>query len=789
MRITQNMYFQNFTNSNNSLANALLNVNRQISSGVKVQYAYQDPNVFSKTVSLNNDVSSFDNVLSSITSGQHFSTQTDSTLNSMVDSLTSFKTYLLQAASGGQAQSSMDAIANELGGLKTTLTTLANTSLNGQYIFSGSATNQKPIGSDGSYQGNDENLKSFLGSGVEQTYNITGSSLFLGDESTVNKTITTNVPHLNQTLLHPDVMEGVPDTPQSQYITADDTIRDLMGSSSATANTTTAQNHFYIQGTRHDGTTFQKTIDLKDTDTVSDLMTQIGDAFGNTPTNKVVDVSLNDQGEFVIKDNLSGSSKLDFNMVANVDSTGAAANITDLNTDKTHTVTFNQSALNSYVSTVGQQQDVYTPSSFSLNMNLTTKSGATADATTPLSQIFKSNIASIAFGGTKTDGTTASSTFTVSSSSTVGDLLSAIKSAYQVSPDDISVGLKNGQIEVDTTTTNGQNNLDMSLTSQDSSSNTISALTSGTGIGYDTMSFAQDGAKLTSNVSQIVTTTNDYATSSTKLSEVSGTYPFSPQQLTFSGINANGNAFNAQISLSSSGSTFSLDGGTTNYTIYNAASPQTTTNGDDMTYKQLTDVMNMIVSGNLPASTSSATDYNTAVANANSTSSISLNSNGKLTYEPNDGVATKADFSLYDANGTSGLTFNADSSLTVNDPKTNFFGMLDQAIEAVKENKIYPDGTTGASSDIGVQNAISQIDDLITHVTNLQALSGSHTQALQDASDTTTSLKTNTQTIQADVIGTNIAEATVQLNQLTIDQQALYSTISKVAKLSLVNYL
>ena len=97
------------------------------------------------------------------------------------------------------SDSSIQAIAKELRGLKNNLLSLSNTSIGGQFLFSGTATSQKPIDESGIYQGNDKDLEAFLGSGIKQKYNISGAQLFLGEESKINRTITTNVPQFNLT--------------------------------------------------------------------------------------------------------------------------------------------------------------------------------------------------------------------------------------------------------------------------------------------------------------------------------------------------------------------------------------------------------------------------------------------------------------------------------------------------------------------------------------------------------------------------------------------------------------
>ena len=704
----------------------------------------------------------------------------------------------------------MQAIASEMRGIEEHLRNLANTSVNGQYIFAGSLVDQKPIDQNGNYYGNDESMSSFVGSNVRQPYSISGASLFLGEESTTQRKITTNVKHLNQTLLYPDVMVDATqprDTAKEVYITENDTIRDLMGDDDNVINTADTQNHFYISGTRHDGSTFKTTIDMKDDETVADLVDKIGKAFGNTSMNKVVSVTLNAHGQIEIEDNIPGSSKLDFHMVANRDSAtvvGAVTDLNDLNSNGTKVVEFTKSEVTSYQTTVGQQRDFYNPDSFFLNMDMRTKSGDLAQPGDVLKDIFRDDISTITFGGTKTDGTANSDTFTVTSTSTVQDLIAAIKSSYQVAPDDLNVTILNGRIHF--SSLSGQDNIDVNLSASDALANPLKALSSNAAVSYDDSKFTKEGSHLLSNGSQIVKSDNSYATYQTKLSEVAAFSPFVntaggvTQQFKLEGIDINGSPFSAQIDLSEGGSTFSLDGGATNYTIYDMSTPRAAVNGNEMTYKQLTDVINMIVSDNLPtitapATTNSDAEYDAAITLSEYSSVVTLDSKGRVNFEQINANTTKADISLYDANSTdmsangSALEFNANSSLTISDPKTDFFASIDEIIKSVEQNKFRADAEKGDLRNVGIENAIQMIDDLNDHISKEQSQSGVQSQSLQTSSDRTQMLKISATSMRSDVIDTDIADATLTLNQLQLNYQAIYSSISKVSKLSLVNYI
>ena len=379
------------------------------------------------------------------------------------------------------------------------------------------------------------------------------------------------------------------------------------------------------------------------------------------------------------------------------------------------------------------------------------------------------------------------------------DLLTAIKGSYGTTPD-FAINMSNGQINF-STATGAMNGINIQLTSLDASNNATAGLSSNAGITYDNAAFTQSGNTLLSNVPQIVKSDNSYATNSTKLSDVAGTSPFvstgAPQQLKLSGTNINGTPFNAQIDIKNTadgGSTFSLDGGTTNYAIYNMASPRTAVDGNDMTYKQLTDVVNMVVSNTLPASNTS-TNYDNAVTSADSKSTVSLDVKGQIQFEDKNASTTKANISFSDANSTSttligsGLEFNANSALTISDPKTDFFASIDAIISSVEQGKYRADASSGDLRNAGIQKGIQMIDNLDRHISKEQSKSGVQSQSLQAASDRAQTLTLNAQSLRSNVTDTDIAQATLQLSQLQLNYQAIYSTISKVSQLSLVNYI
>ena len=680
MRVTSSMYYKSLYSTNNlKINNELFDVNKQIASGLKIQYAKDDVRTFTETMRLDNELTTIGQVKKSTQSGYKFSDQTDVVLNEFDTSINRMRTLLVNAANGTNDNNSLDAIAGELRGLEKHFKNLANTSINGQYLFSGSAINTKPIDSDGIYHGNDAGMNAMLGSNSTQKYNLSGAELFLGEEQNTKREITTNV--INNDLINGGV------------ITQDSSIRDLMGDKDNDENTVN-KNHFYIRGTRSDGTAFKLKKEFDDTAKVSDLMDEIGKAYGNNGSVNVVNVSLNANGQIVVEDKQKGSSKLDFHMVGAVDfSGGNAANVSDI------------------------------------------------------------------------------------------DLLNSGEKDYQKIKDGTSAA-QNSNLYVKEFINSGF-------------SPASGAAANIQGIVYDRTQFSKNGSELTSNVAQILKETNAFAANSTKLLDVASGTTLDGKQLQLKGTDIGGNAFTVQIDLKNSGSTFSPDGGTTNYNIFDMGNPRAAVDADKMTYRQLMDVVNMAVTNNLPASQTSPTDYDTAIKNSNTNGNTSLTYDGKVKFTDLTATQTKANISLYDTNSkdfsntasASVMTFNANNALSVVDPKTDFFKNIDDAITAVEDHKLYPDSSGGHKRNQGIENAIAMLDKLQSHLSRSHAVVGAQSNTLNIALERTQTLEISTQTLRSQVIDTDVAEASLKLQQLNLNYQAMLSTVGKVSKLSLVNYL
>lgn len=692
MRITSNMYYKNIYGDGNALLSKnLFDVNKQIASGLKIQYAKDDIRTFTETMRLDNEIATLGQVKSSVQSAFKISDQTDAVLNEFETSMSRARTLVLNAANGTNSNLSLDAIAQELRGLEEHFKSLANTSINGQYLFSGSAVDVKPIDYDGTYMGNDSKLKAFTGSKTSQQYNISGDELFLGEKKLVKREISTNVVQTNLLANYPALQTATDNT--TVLLSGNSTIREMMGDTDNVIDNVNFKHFFYVRGTNSGGDSFEQKISMRDDDKIDDLLNQIGNLYGNTPEVDVVNVKLGGNGQIIVEDKIQGSSKLDFHMVGAVDfSGGLAADVTNIDDLGVGEVDFDKIMLG--ISTA-------------VNPDLHVK------------EFIKSSLA-------PADGVAATN---------------AIEGTI-----------------------------------------------------YDRTEFARDGAKLYATTPQIIKGTNAFATAATKISEVASGATLDGKSFNLEGIDVNGNAYSAQIDFATAGSTFTVGGNT--YDIFNVESPRVAVAADEMTYKQFTDVINMVVTGNLPAAApGSSAQYDSAIATADLRGRTFLSYDGKIQFEEMNIGNTRARMALYDSNSgdfstpPSVMTFNTNNAIVVRDPKTDFFKTLNDIIAAVEDHKLYPDSSSGDVRSVGIENAISMMDDLQDHVFRAHSQVGAQTNALNTSLQRTSLLEISSMSLRSSVIDTDLAEASLTLAKLNNNYQAMLSTVGKVSQLSLVNYL
>lgn len=503
-----------YTNMSYNMSNITQQLNQTMNqlNGYKIQFGYQGSTTYNKTLGLDFNVTTLNQVLSVSQSAYTYTKNTDSAISSLVSTMDTFKSKLVQGANDIHSETSRAAIAKDLKALRESFLNLANTNIGGEYIFGGSNVTIKPFNQDGTYNGNNQKLEAVTGNGSRNQFNITGYELFFGKDSDHKRVITTNVQKFNQSDLHPAIMDKLHPTGLGQevYIKSTDTLRDLVGDND---NDTTNNDPevFYITGRKADGTPFKSkfAMDVSYTDKsravkVQDLLDRIGREFGNTDVSQVVDVRLNEWGQIEIEDLTAGRSNIEFHMVsssytdpnnvagqpvldangnpvldANGDPVlydgigvidmddllsqagGVDANGDPLNPNGIVVNTYVQSAYQGLATsnTVTSTEDYYDHRLHTLPTTFRTSDNALAETKTLLSDIFPTDVTQITLqgvAGNRNDGTAGAAVgpqvFNIGANTTVQDLMDAMQTLYTDAANggggNVSVQFVNGRITV-----------------------------------------------------------------------------------------------------------------------------------------------------------------------------------------------------------------------------------------------------------------------------------------------------------------------------------------------------
>ena len=779
MRITNQLQSrQNLLNYQSSAAKNYDSIEK-LSAHMKITRPYEDVGIYVDATRLDYEATTLEQIKEATTKASEFAKNTDQTLNDFADTLDSFKVKLIQAANSGEhSTTSRVAIANDLKAMRDQLVSISNTAINGQYLFSGTAVDTKPISADGTYNGNGNNIEVLAGSNLTVPFNIPGEGLFLGRDNDYAKQVTTNITLINK---HEELN---PQTVNEEYMRLTDEIYKFIGTDYRTSAKIAADGKmnyttdftrdkvaalpptvFFMQGQRPSGESFSTKFELSAGAKVSDLLEQMGRAMGNTDTNKVVEVSINKDAQIQMTNLQNGNEMMSFSIFGLTAQQGTAAQNTLWDTDK-------------------------------------------IQKETSLEKIKQA----VAAGNVH--------------------LTSFIGSPNYVSPDD---GIA-------------------------------------TATDYDKVNFANKGATVQNNTSQIVRKDNSFATNNTRLSEVAGLSSGQIGAVGAAGAGAvtslanadnlilevtakNGNRYQATIDFNGTQIKDPVTGaviasyptimiqqkpindptkadyiGNFYKTFWNeqidpnANPPRQIGNQakmvetDDLSFKEINDMLTILANGDLDKmqgkddrNPNTQQGLNDAYARFEETflqASVSVESTmdhrGLITLKDKTTSATNIKIAMYqdhggkdypDAVGTANtksasvLSFNKNDAVTIDRPSIDLFADLDDMIEAVFNGDFYGNANGVNPRTSGVQGAIKRLDHIMDHVNKIHAIAGTNSRHITDTNERATTLYLNVAEVKSSVIDADYGELAMQFQNNLLAYQAMLQATSKINQISLLNYM
>lgn len=748
MRMTNQL--MKFTNNYDYQTNmkALHKLNTQISSGLKIQNSFEDSSVYNDGMRLDYEVATLEQVQTATSKAQHFSKNTDKALGEFKQQLENFKTKLVQGANEIHSQTSREAIANDLQGIKNHLVNIANTSINGQFLFAGSAINTKPINGDtNEYFGNAQAMKAVGGAQVNLTYNQNGQELFLGKDGDYNKKITSN------TMLK---AQNLDDRNKTVYIDSEHKMRDLIGFKyvkdektltnqdfTGTGAREFQKTTFFLQGKKPNGTSFTSKFKMTSDASINDLLEKIGTEYGNTPTNKVVEVTINNQGQINVKDLSKGNQVIDFHMiaatkkVANADALAGGIAGASSAFDTVDSLT---SGANPLEAMVQANPDDYEITEF-VKSKYEDLDGAVTNAYDYDKINFKQegrNLIGTVSQVERGSGKFADDNTTLSQVVGAKNLYDGERDKYNINDQTLKMQIKSrsgGNYKVDVK---------------------FGAGSPPTASGDATVKITRpDGTTYTTKVwdSFYNDTTNPPTTEGRDTQSKNMTF----RQL------------NDIIGMVASDSVPAGAGG----------SAQT----DYEAYKQ-------------------------AIANSQGSVEANMDHRGRIKVTDKQNAVTPIKVGIYDevnadkfAGDSTGATpatsqgkgslwsFSANNGIEIDSPSVDIFDDLDRMIEAVRSGQYRADSQSEHPRNSGIQGAIERLDHIADHVNKIHTKVGNQTNTLTQTNTHASVMEVNVKTVKADITNADYGETYMNLMQKMMSYQAMLQSVAKINQLSLLNYM
>lgn len=749
MRITNKLNFTNSISTSMGAQSSLYQISQQLSSGIKIQNSYEDASVYIDNTRLEYEIKTLEQVKQATNSAKEMTQNSMKALQDMVKLLEEFKVKVTQAASDSNSQTSREAIAKELERIKESIVQLANTSVNGQYLFAGSQVANKPFDSNGNYYGDKNNINVVTGSGTESPYNIPGWDLFFKADGDYKKQISTNVSFTDNRW---DLTQN-PD--QTKYLTSDSKWQQLIGQGYVKDNGLDADKDFeyddkldfppttlYVQGTRPDGTSFKSAVLVKPDDTLEDVMENIGTLYGNTPNNKVVEVSMNDSGQIQITDLKQGNNKLDFHAVAftpQADDRTELTGIIDAAKQEgisMEEVTNRVMAAATANPSNGDITNLNNPVTIQIN-------GQDFEIDLKQTDFIKSKM-------TDTDGNAANGAdydnvyFEKNGNTVYGNVSQVIKGSNAYATESTKLSEVMAGDSLNGTTLNlkvnskGGNTYDVSINLQTS---TVSFPDPNDPT--QTISFPIMHTDPATGNSGVVTGSNDITYG--QINDIIGM--FAADKIPTASINpTNGKVAAADYQ-----------------NIQQLMKDSNATVDVSMDYKGRISVTDKLSSG------------------TNIEISLSDPQSGHFPTPPFTTTSTVQ-------NGPN-FNFSANNSLTIDEPNVDIIKDLDLMIDAVLSGNMRADSESEDPRNTGMQGALERLDHLADHVSKLNTTMGAYHNTIDGVNTRATFLSVNVQSIKSNVIDVDYGEAMMNLMQTQLAYQASLKASTTISQLSLLNYM
>jgi flagellar hook-associated protein 3 FlgL len=179
MRITDQIIYASQTRTLQSSLASLATAQQRASTGVKIQRPSDDPTGTVTSLALRRQQAQNEQYTRNIADGTSWATAADSALSQTSTLIRQARDLVIQATNGAQGQSGLDAIADQLQGIRDGLLAQANTTVGGRSVFAGTSDAGVAYTSDYSYTGTaGSSVTRRIGPGQTARVDVDGTSVY-----------------------------------------------------------------------------------------------------------------------------------------------------------------------------------------------------------------------------------------------------------------------------------------------------------------------------------------------------------------------------------------------------------------------------------------------------------------------------------------------------------------------------------------------------------------------------------------------------------------------------------
>ena len=155
MRVASKTIFDSVTLNLSRLNEALFKATETVYTGKTVTKPSDDPVGFVQAMSARTELANIEQMERNISLGNSWLNASEDAMSQAQDLISDARALCVQMASGTIGVSERTAAAQDVQNIMDEIISLANTTVNGRYIFSGSDTDSMPFDADGAYGGDD----------------------------------------------------------------------------------------------------------------------------------------------------------------------------------------------------------------------------------------------------------------------------------------------------------------------------------------------------------------------------------------------------------------------------------------------------------------------------------------------------------------------------------------------------------------------------------------------------------------------------------------------------------